>query len=136
MSVILYEDEKFHKIYSTLYTYSYRENFVIYPFKLYNHTTEQAEEILKSFVKSLCHSNIEAFNERYKEDEPFRKLELKRVMPYASKLELLKSLKSLDYNSVEAVNFDGTRKFLHDLIYSLMSDIINSMPAYEKAMTW
>ncbi len=55
---------------------------------------------------------------------------------YRTEIELIKSLKSISYNTVESVDFDDTLKLLHEIIYSLMSEVVSRLPEYEQAQTW
>ena len=55
---------------------------------------------------------------------------------YRTEIELIKSLKSISYHTVESVDFDDTLKLLHEIIYSLMSEVVSRLPEYEQAQTW
>lgn len=135
MSVMLFEDERFQKIFSSLKA-SWRDFAFI--FKLSDCIETQIDVILQDFVQGLCNANTEAYNERYEDETDLaqRKLKWATTTPYSNRCELLKSLESVKYNSAESVNYNGVKQDLHDVIFSLMFSIIHKLPEYERAETW
>lgn len=131
MSVILYQDEKFQRIHSSL---EYTRNLEFF----FGYSAEDRDKNIPEFVQALCHANTEAYNERYRDSEKqaLRSIHFKPILPYGNKIELLKALQSIEYNTIESVNYEETRKKLRDVIYFLMSEIIGNLEIYEKAQTW
>ena len=94
-----------------------------------------SEEIEK-FVNGLRNANIDASNERYNEQEPFKVLAFSGSgLPY-SDLELIKSLQGVSYNSIESEKFSRTKDKLCDVIYYLMARVIDTMLEYQRVKTW
>lgn len=135
MSVILYEDEKFLKVASSLKL----QGQDIAHLWLYPKGWDQwggMDKTIDKFVNGLRNANIDASNERYKEKEPFRVLDYSNGTMPLTQMELIKSLQGISYNSVESEKFNRTKDRLFKVIYFLMSQVINSLPEYEKAKTW
>ena len=135
MSVILYEDEKFLRIADTLklkgrnlaYLFDYPKNWDAW---------DGMDKKLEKFCNCLRNANIDATNQRYNEDHPFQVLDYSNgVLPYHG-FELIKSLKSVLYNSAESEKFNRTKERLFEVIYHFMSEIIDAMPEYERVNTW
>jgi len=61
MSVILYEDEKFLKIFSSL---QFKNDLQFY----FGYDTIQLDKTIFEFIQALCHANTEAYNVRYGND--------------------------------------------------------------------
>ena len=136
MSVILYEDDKFLRIYETLKLQ--RKDLAhlwLYP---KGWDGNGMDKKLQKFVNCLRNANIDATNERYDEKHPFVVLDFthRSVLSWLSQFELIKSLHSISYNSVESEKFNRTKDKLRDVIYFLMDSVISNMPEYEQAQTW
>lgn len=139
MSTILYENEKFLKIYETIrikrggqehaHLFSYPEGWN-QPGGMDGH--------YRNFVDDLRIANINAYNERYDDAE---ELEISlldfshTVMPYGSDIQLLKSLRGLRYN-LDNADINGCAKKLDQLIDEVSYDIISRLPEWETAGTW
>lgn len=139
MSTILYEDEKFLKIYETIrikrggqeyaHLFSYPEGW---------NQAGGMDEHYRDLVDDLRVANINAYNERYDDGD---ELEISlldfshTVMPYGSDIQLLKSLRGLRYNLDDA-DRNGCAKKLNQLIDEVSSDIISRIPEWETADTW
>ena len=141
MSVILYEEEKFLRIYQNLKLMGKDVAHVFgYP-KGWGQPGGMDEEI-RSFITDLRRANITTWNRQYPDDP--RSLAIpdfeKGILPYGSDFELLKSLKGLRYNLIsndgQESNLLGCCEKLHNLIYYIMSEIINCLPLYQNANTW
>lgn len=142
MSVILYEEQKFLKIYETLSRYqgNYQSNHGRFA-QVFKYP-EDYDKCLKSFVQDLHRSNILAWNRQYRDNQA----ELKVVSfrrnekPYNNKCELLKSLESIRYNLADnggnVTDICSCEDRLDKIINGIMSDIIEKIPEYEKADTW
>ena len=135
MSVMLYEDEKFYRIASSLklsgqdlaHLWRYPENW----------QNGGMDKEIEEFVQSLRNANIQALNERYEDqDVSFKDLDFKRRGSWYSDCELIKSLKGVSYNIVESVDFDDTKQRLFNVIYFFMSRIVDKIPEYDRAQTW
>ena len=134
MSVILYEDEKFLRIAESLKLKA-KDQAHIWGYPAGWDSGGMNKKVEK-FANCIRNSNIDAWNERYKEKEPFKVLDFsKNYYPHAP-IELIKSLKAVSYNSVESEKFNRTKERLREVIYFLMSEVIYSMPEYEKSTTW
>lgn len=141
MSVILYEEEKFLRIYQSL---ELMEKDVARAFEFpkgWDQPSGMDEEI-RSFIISLRRANIITWNRQYPDDpKPLVVVNLDNgILPYGNDFELLKSLKGLYYNLIsndgQESNLLGCCEKLHNLIYCVMSRIINRLPLYEEADTW
>ena len=137
MSTILYEDEKFLKIYETMrikrggqeyaHLFSYPEGW-----------QNSMDTYYQAFVDALRVANIRAYNERYDDADELgiSLLDFSHtVMPYGSDIQFLKSLRGLRYNLDEA-NVNGCAKILDHLIDEVSYDIISRIPEWETADTW
>lgn len=135
MSVILYEDEKFLKIATSLKLQSQDiAHLWLYP-KGWDQWNGMDKKIEK-FANALRNANIDAYNERYSEKEPYQTVDYSRVKFPLTQFELIKSLRGISYNSVESEKFNRTKDKLFKVIYFLMSQVMNSLPEYERAKTW
>lgn len=135
MSVILYEDEKFLRVATTLRIQG-KDLAHLWEYPKGWDKWGGMDEKIQKFVNCLRNANIDASNERYDEKEPFKVLSFsKGAIPY-TQLELIKSMQALSYNSVESEKFNRTKDRLRDVIYFLMDRVINKMPEYERAKTW
>ena len=134
MSVILYEDEKFLKISVSLKLKGQDlAHLWLYP-KGWDRGA--MDKKIEKFVNGLRNANIDASNERYNEEEPFKVLAFSGAgLPY-SDLELIKSLQGVSYNSAESEKFSRTKDKLRDVIYYLMARVIDTMLEYQRVKTW
>ena len=136
MSVILYEDQKFLDINKTLMLYD----------KDLAHLWEYPDywdkgsmwKCFESFVSKLRNCNIQANNNRYNDDEPKKILNFENSGRVLNIYELIKSLKGIAYNCVEAdePEWKDTHQLLRDVIYFFMSRVLDTIPAYNTAKTW
>lgn len=139
MSTILYEDEKFLKIYETIkikrggqeyaHLFSYPEGWNL---------LGGMDKHYQNFVDALRVANIRAYNERYDDADELdiSLLDFSHtVMPYGSDIQFLKSLRGLRYNLDDA-NVNGCAKILDMLIDEVSYDIISRMPGWDEADTW
>jgi len=135
MSVILYEDEKFLRIAESLKLHGKDiAHLWMYP-KGWDRWDGMDKKIEK-FVNCLRNANVDAWNERYNEQAPFKVVDYSGgVLPY-SDLELIKSLQGVSYNSVESEKFNRTKDKLDDVVYYLMSKVIDAMPEFQRLKTW
>lgn len=137
MSTILYEDEKFLKIYQTMRIKRGGQEYAhlfSYPEGWQNSMDTHYQE----FIDALRVANIKAYNERYDDAEELdiSLLDFSRaVMPYGSDIQFLKSLRGLHYNLDEA-DVDGCAKILDHLIDEVSYNIISQIPEWDKADTW
>lgn len=134
MSVILYEDEKFLRIAESLKLKA-KDLAHIWGYPVAWDRGGMNKKIEK-FTNCIRNSNIDAWNERYDEKETFKVLDFSRNCLHYTPIELIKSLNGVSYNSVESEKFNRTKERLRDVIYFLMSEVIYSMPEYEKAIAW
>ncbi|MCK4432019.1 MAG: hypothetical protein KAW19_12065 [Candidatus Aminicenantes bacterium] len=134
MSVILYEDEKFLRIAGSLKLKGQDiAHLWLYPKGWQSGGMDKA---IEKFVNGLRNANIDASNQRYNEQEPFKVLDFSSSgLPY-SNLELIKSLQSVSYNCVESEKFNRTKGKLRDIIYYLMARVLDSMPEFQRVETW
>lgn len=139
MSTILYEDEKFLKIYETLRIKRGGQEYA-HLFKYPEGWQQQGvmDKHYQDFVDDLRVCNIKASNERY-EDEDELEISLldftHTIMPYGSDIQFLKSLRGLRYNLDDA-DVNGCGKILNHLIDEVSYDIISRIPEWETANTW
>lgn len=141
MSVVLYAEEKFLRIYQSL---KLMENDVACVFG-YPKGWDQPggmDEVIRSFITDLRRANIITWNRQYPRDpRPLTVLDLAGgMLPYGSDFELLKSLKGLHYNLIsndgKESNLLGCCEKLYDLIFCIMSRIIERLPVYQNVDTW
>lgn len=141
MSVILYEEEKFLRTYQSLKLMG-RDIAHVFGYPKGWNEPGGMDEVIKSFVADLRRANITTWNRQYPDDP--RSLAIpdfdKGILPYGNDLELLKSLKGLHYNLIsndeKETNLLGCCERLHNLIYCIMSRIIERLPLYQKVNTW
>ena len=136
MSVMLYDDEKFYRIASTLKQWHGQDLAHLWG---YPHHWQNGgmDKYFDEFVQELRNANIQAGNERYNDlDNPFEELDLTTHGKWYSIYELVKSLQGVSYNIVESVDFEETKKRLFNVIYHFMSGIVDKLPEYERAQTW
>jgi len=134
MSVILYEDERFLRIAVSLKLQGQDiAHLWLYP---KGWQSGRMDKKIEKFVNGLRNANIDASNERYKEQEPFQVLTFSDSgLPY-SNLELIKSLQGICYNSEESEKFKRTISRLRDVLYYLMKNVIDALPEFQRVQTW
>ncbi|TET25445.1 MAG: hypothetical protein E3J76_01370 [Candidatus Aminicenantes bacterium] len=135
MSVILYEDEKFLRIAASLKLKGQdMAHLWLYP---YGWQTGGMDKKIEKFANRLLNANIDSSNERYDEQRPFKVLKgfSSSGLPY-SDLELIKSLQGVAYNCVESEKFSRTKNKLRDVVFYLMSRVIDAMPEFQRIETW
>jgi len=140
MSVILYDDEKFLRIYATL-RLDAKDYAHIFDYPEGWNKPGGMDTYLRAFIDDLRRANIITWNRQYPDDQqPLRTLQFKPVLPYATDFELLKSLQGLRYNLISndgtKTDISGCFEKLTNLIYCLMSRIIDRLPEYQRAETW
>ena len=139
MSVILYNNEKFVRIYGSLkpkgrelaHIWSYPDGW----------DTGGMDRILRGFCDDLRRANIITWNQQYpKEAVPLEVVEFQAMLPYRNPCELLKSLRGVSYNLVtnngSTRNLLGCADKLRQVIEYVTIKIIDKIPEYEKALTW
>jgi len=138
MSTILYEDEKFLRIYETMKCARDGRDFAcVFGYPDGWGKPGGMDTTLHEFVDKLRQANIQAYNERYEEGEPPISLLdfTNAVMPYGSTIQLLKSLHGLRYN-IDSQDVGECAKQLDKVIDQLQYEIISRLPEWEKASTW
>ena len=138
MSTILYENQKFLRIYETMKGRKDGRYFAcIFGYPAGWDLAGGMDDTLKEFVDKLRQANIQAWNERYEEDEPPVSLLdfTGAVMPYGSTVQMLQSLHGLRYN-MDGQDVDECAKQLNKVIDQLQYEIISRLPEWEKASTW
>lgn len=140
MSVILYDDEKFLKIYQSLVV---RGNELAH---LWKYPTDWdkpngMDYHFQTFVSELRRANIATWNRQYSDaTHPISIFAFRCVLPYSSTIELVKSLQGLSYNLIsndgKESNLNNCAKRLHELIFDLMSQIISNLPGYSTCAAW
>jgi len=138
MSTILYEDEKFLKIYQTLCIKRGGQEYA-HLFKYPDGWEAHGgmDKHYQGFVDDLRVANIMAYNERYNADELGISLLdfTQTTLPYPSGIQFLKSLRGLRYN-LDEVDHNGCAKILDHLIDEVSYDIISRLPEWATADTW
>lgn len=142
MSVILEDDQKFQDIFGALLARNGRED-VRWFFSYRGDDTLPIEANVGLFVGRLHLGNVASYNERYSnEDEKPRPIDLNNGGAAGSRwtdLELIKALKSMNYQNAEGEDIPEHKKTgerLRELIYALMSSVIDKIPGYDQARTW
>ena len=148
MSVILYEDERFYRVYESLRLNYYQDMAHIWHYPD-NWQRDGMTPYFQDFAQKLRSANREAFINRYSHNqealqelkEVSQELEFKpdpylNARPYNTSCELIKSLQGISYNMVESENFEETKDRLFQVIYFLMSRAIERLTEYQKAETW
>lgn len=134
MSVILYEDEKFLRIAESLKLKGQdMAHLFSYPIRWQSGGMDKK---IEKFVNALRNANIDASNERYDEERPFKVLSFSGSQLIYSDLELIKSLQGLTYNCVESEKFKRTKGKLDDVVYFLMARVIDAMPEFQRLESW
>lgn len=141
MSVILYEDQKFLRIYTTLASKE-REYACLFSYPEGWQHPGGMDSTYRAFVDDLRRANILTWNRQYEDDQhPLWTLDFDtKTLPYATDIEFLKSLRGLRYNLIDngggRTDFLGCTKRLDNIIDSVMYEIISRMPEWETADTW
>ncbi len=140
MSVILYEDEKFLKIYQNL-TIRGSELAHLWKYPKDWNKFNGMDYHFKTFLSELRRANTATWNRQYPDAlVPLTTLDFHCVLPYPSTIQLVKSLQGLSYNLIDndgnESNLCNCAKRLHELIYDLMSQIISNLPAYHSCDVW
>lgn len=134
MSVILYENEKFLELASSLKAYGKElAHLFNYPD---GWDTGGMDPIIDAFVQRLAEANTEAWNERYEDENRERERLFFYFQNPIGIYDLIKSLKSVGYNMVESVSFEETKRNLFNVIYFLMSRVIDEIPEYKNSEAW
>lgn len=136
MSVILFDKEKFLRVYQHLqlkgreiaYIWHYPENW---------DKPNGMDEHLKCFVEDLYQANIRCWNSQYPDDiQPIEKLKFRVVLP-KNEFQLLKDLQGIRYNTYDnggrQYNLPKTYERLNKLIKHILEEIVSKMPEYERA---
>lgn len=130
MSTILYDDDKFLRIYETL-TCKRQEYACLFNYPEGWQTS--MNPTYKSFVDDLRVANLKAYNERYDDgDEPeYSFLDFtKGALPYTD-MEFYVALNSISYN-IDDENVNDCALRLVRLIASVAYTIISRLPQYDK----
>lgn len=139
MSTILYENEKFLKIYESLRIKRGGQEYAhLFKYPDGWNRSSGMDEHYQNFVDNLRIANIRAYNERYDDGD---ELEISlldfthTVFPYGSDIQLLKSLRGLRYN-LDDEDVNDCAKILSHLIDEVSHNIISRLPEWETADTW
>ena len=140
MSVILYQDEKFLRIYQSLHLRGSRIAHIWHYPKGWD-KPDGMDETLKNFVNDLRRANTITWNRQYEDDQyPLDILPSRRATSYSDNFELLKSLRGLRYNLIandgSETNLLGCMEKLDRLIEFVAFEIIDKLPEWERANTW
>ena len=141
MSVTLYEEEKFLRIYQSLHLAG-QDLARLWSYPPGWQEPGGMDAHFRSFITDLRRANTATWNRQYSDDpQPFTIPDFdKGVLPYVNDFQLLKSLQGLRYNLIsndgKETNFLQCYDRLHYIIDHLMSSIINELPQYAAAKTW
>lgn len=141
MSVILYDDEKFRKIYENLHLMG-RDLAWLFNYPEQWDEPNGMDEHFKSFVSDLRRSNIQTWNRQYPDSpQPLKIIDFSAdVLPYRNLFEFYKSLRGLRYNLYdndgEKSNICNCFTKLDHLIDHVAAEIISQMPQFQEAATW
>ena len=139
MSTILYEDERFLRIYETLsITRGGQEYAHIFLYPEGWDKPDGMNQHYQGFVDNLRVANIKAYNSRYEDADELEVslLDFSRsVMPYGSNIQFCKSLRGLRYN-LDNEDVNGCAEILNRLIDVVSYRIISRLPEWERADTW
>ena len=140
MSVMIYEDIKFLRIYESLHLKG-RNIAPIWHYPKGWDEPNGMDESLKGFVNDLRRANTITWNRQYTDEQyQLSVLDFKTVLPYKNNFELLKSLRGVRYNLIsnngEETNLLDCYKKLDALVEYVALDIIDKMPEWERADTW
>lgn len=136
MSVILYNEEKFLRVYQTLkctgrdlgWLFNYPEGW---------DQPNGLDDPIRAFVEDLYQANIRCWNGQYSDDiRPVTSLKFRCILP-SNNFQLVKDLKAIRYNTYDnngkQYNLPKTYERLNLLIESILGEIVGKMPEYEKA---
>ena len=140
MSVILYEDERFLKIYESLHLKG-RDLACFWDYPEGWDKPNGMNEVLWNFVNDLRRANTITWNRQYQDEQyPLDILELKTVTPYKNDFQLLKSLRGVRYNLIsndgQETDLLGCMQKLDKLILHIAFEIVDRLPEWEMADTW
>lgn len=135
MSVITYEDEKFLRIAKSL---KFRAQDIAHLWLYPKNWDKQGgmDETIEKFAQDLRDANVDASNERYNEKKESSELDFTKDAMTLTIYELIKSLKGVAYNCVESNAYDETITQLRNIVYFLMSVLVDMTPEYKAAETW
>ncbi|OPY71430.1 MAG: hypothetical protein A4E63_01551 [Syntrophorhabdus sp. PtaU1.Bin050] len=134
MSTMLIEDEKFVRIYNSLRLMDSGGSGLASIWNYPEGWTESLYAHFKSFVQDLRTANINAYNERYEENEPARILSFKEGFSYGP-IDLIKALRSISYN-IDDQDVNGCAVLLEKLINYVMWQYISDTLEYQQSMAW
>lgn len=137
MSTILYENEKFLRIYQNLRLYDGGQGYA-WVFGYPEGWQNSMDRYYQTFVDNLRVANIRAHNARYDDAKEleFSLLDFSQpVLPYPTTIQFYQSLRGLHYN-LDNQDYDGCLKILDRLIDAVGFAIIRQLPQWEKADTW
>jgi len=134
MSTMLIEDEKFVRIYNSLCLMDSGGCGLALVWNYPEGWTESLGTHFKSFVQDLRLANIEAYNERYEENEPARILSFREGLSYRP-IDLIKALRSISYN-IDDQSVNGCAALLKRLINYVMWEYISALPEYQQSTAW
>lgn len=135
MSVITYEDEKFLRIATSL---KFRARDIAHLWLYPKNWDKQGgmDETIEKFAQDLRDANVDASNERYKEKKESSELDFTKWTETLTIYELIKSLKGVAYNCVESNAYDEAITQLRNIVYFLLSILVDMIPEYKAADTW
>jgi len=134
MSTMLIEDEKFVRIYNSLCLMGSGGCGLAFIWNYPEGWTESLDPYFRSFAQDLRLANINAYNERYDEDEPARILFFEEGLSY-SPIDLIKALRSISYN-IDDQSLNGCAVLLEKLINYVMWQYISDLPEYQQSTAW
>ena len=141
MSVIFYNDQKFHRIYQSLSSMGQDLAWLFHYPDGWNEL-DGMDEHFKNFVNDLRRANIQTWNRQYPDDpQPLNIIDFStHTRPYKNRCEFYKSLRGLRYNLYDN---DGQKSDICDcfrkldrLIDHVASEIIDKLPEFQEAATW
>ncbi len=141
MSVVLYSQKKFLKIYKTLepegrslaWLFAYPDGW---------DGASGIDNYLKSFINDLCRANTITWNRQYPDEvQEIETLNFSEtILPYGNLCQLYKSLLGVRYNLCDnegkESDLNNCLDRLNRLIDHIALKIIQEMPAYQDANTW
>lgn len=155
MSVILYEDEKFLRIYQTMRIKRGGQEYAhLFHYPEGWQDSKVMDQHYRSFAEDLRRANTITWNRQYPDDvQPLSALDFdscgvnlggvlaqSTIEPYHNDIEFLKSLRGLRYNLIDnegqETDLLGCMKILNHLIDEVGYAIISRLPEWSKADTW
>lgn len=137
MSTILYENDKFLKIYQTMKCKG-RDYACLFRYPDGWDKPGGMDESIQNFIDSIRQANIQAYNERYADADELAVslLDFSHVvMPYGSNVQLYQALLSIRYN-IDQEDVNDCAKVLNHVIDHVSYEIISNMEAYKTANVW